>query len=174
MVAAGIIAENERFELIGGEIVPMSARGIPHEAVKLELNRYWSRFIPDEINLITETTLRVDEHNFREPDFLFWPRSLGIEGLNAASILLLVEVADSSLSYDLGDKMNYYASIGITEYLVINARTLATRIHRKPTDSGYASVANVPYTERLTPAALPDLALRLADLGLLPQPDSEA
>ena len=75
MVAQGIILEDERFELVGGEVVPMSPKGIRHEVVKAALQQHWFPLIVGSpINLITETTLYVSVDEFREPDFLFWPR----------------------------------------------------------------------------------------------------
>src|SRR4051812_6982264 len=64
MQEAGIIHEGDRFELIGGEIVPMQAKGFRHELLKGALNRYWSKRIPDDIWLITETTFRLSEDTF--------------------------------------------------------------------------------------------------------------
>jgi hypothetical protein len=56
------------------------------------------------IDIITETTLRVGQDEFYEPDFLFWPRSIPLKDVTAATALLIVEVADTSLRYDLGTR----------------------------------------------------------------------
>ncbi len=85
MVKAGIIAENERIELIGGEIVPMSPKGAFHETAKKELTRFWVPLLTPDIDLATETTFRYGERDFLEPDFVFWPRAFGIRDLNPAS-----------------------------------------------------------------------------------------
>jgi len=169
MVAAGIIAENERFELIGGEIVPMSPKGAFHETVKKELNRYWIKRIPDEIDLTTETTFRLGERDFLEPDFVFWPRALGIRGLTPPVVQLLVEISDSSLDYDLGRKAAIYAGLGLPDYWVVDARKMTTRIHREPRDGAFQSAVDLPHTETLTPLRLPTLSVKLADLGLAPE-----
>src|SRR5687767_9460150 len=72
MVEAGIIAEDDRFELIGGEIVPMSPKGIQHETLKAALNDFWVRHLPREFRLVPETTFRMSEDTFVEPDFVFY------------------------------------------------------------------------------------------------------
>src|SRR5947209_15000223 len=59
MQRAGILDEDDRFELIGGEIVPMQAKGFRHELLKGALVRYWTKRLPDDIWLITETTFRM-------------------------------------------------------------------------------------------------------------------
>lgn len=168
MVAAGIVAENERFELIGGEIVPMSPKGAWHENVKRALNKHWAKALPDSLDLLTETTLRAGPHDFREPDFVFWPSTVTVADLKPADVLLLVEISDSSLDYDLGDKARYYASIGMRDYWVIDAKRLVTRIHRQPQGETFASRVDLGADELLTPLLVPALAVRLRDLGLQP------
>lgn len=105
MVKAGIIEEDERFELIGGEVVPMSPKGARHEMVKIELNRHFQRTVSDELRVAQETTLRLDEINFLEPDFCVFPKTIYPGDLRGYHVLLAVEAADTSLRYDLGRKL---------------------------------------------------------------------
>jgi Uma2 family endonuclease len=167
MMAKGIILEEERFELIGGEVVPMSPKGARHELVKKALQQHWFPLIAGSaIDLITETTLYVGDDEFREPDFLFWPRSIPLQDVTAGKALLIVEVADSSLGYDLGSKAAAYAALGLPELWVINAKTLVTTIHRKPGPAGYPDPHAAGPDKPLEPMHAPHLAVRLADLGL--------
>jgi Uma2 family endonuclease len=172
MMDAGIIKQHDRFELIGGEVVPMSPKGVPHETVKMELNRFWTKILPTDVSILTETTLYINDHEFLEPDFIFWPRSIGVKDIKPKDVMLLVEASDSSLSYDLGRKAKIYAQIGIREYWVVNAPTLSVRVHRlvdgQTEADSYPPGKDFAYTELLTPALLPMLAVRLSDLGLLP------
>src|ERR1700704_1326169 len=138
MVAKGIILEDERFELIGGDAVPMSPKGNRHELVKAALQQHWfPRIVGTPINLITETTLRTGQDEFLEPDFLFWPRAIPLENVPAAIALLITEVADTSLGYDLGRKAGIYARLGLQELWVVDANSLVTTIHRVPGPNGY-------------------------------------
>jgi Uma2 family endonuclease len=167
MVAKGIIAEDERFELIGGEVVPMSPKGNRHEVVKQALQQYWFPLTAGTPTcLITETTLHVAEDEFIEPDFLFWPRSIALKDVTAASALLIVEVADTSLGYDLGTKASTYARLGLPELWVINAQTLVTAIHRAPQAAGYTDVPNLGPSDLLEPMRARHLAVRLGALDL--------
>lgn len=172
MVRAGIIDENERFELIGGEIVPMSPKGARHEWVKVELNRFFQRAAPELLSVAPETTLRLDAHAFVEPDFCVYRRDLNLKDLNGSEIHLAVEVADNSLHYDLGRKIGIYAAYGVCEVWVINARTLVTRVHRRLGAEGYAYKVDEAPTQMLTPVAAPELAVCLANLGLTPEMDA--
>ena len=169
MVAKGIILEDERFELVGGEVVPMSPKGARHELVKKALQKHWFPLIVGtQVDLITETTLYVGVDEFREPDFLFWPVSIPLKEVTAASALLIVEVADTSLRYDLQTKAPAYARLGLPEYWVIDAVSLVTSIHRNPGPDGYPPPRRAGPGELLEPLLAPQLAVRLADLGLTP------
>lgn len=166
MAAAGIIQEDERIELIGGEIVPMAPKGNRHEIVKIALNLYWARRLPEHLLFATETTFRLSQDTYLEPDFVFYAKATGIAGLTAATAKLAVEIADTSLGYDLGRKAALYAAFGIAELWVIDAVKLVTRIHRDPSPTGYRSAGDLSASERLIPASIPELAVVLSELEL--------
>jgi Uma2 family endonuclease len=168
MVAKGIIAEDERFELIGGEVVPMSPKGARHELVKIALNRFFQRAAPEHLEIAPETTLRLDKDSFVEPDFIVFRRGLDLTLLDGAAVLLAVEVADTSLGYDRGRKSLVYAAYGVREVWVINANTLVTLVLRDLGAAGYAHAKDEPFRQRLVPALAAELAVSLADLGLKP------
>lgn len=167
MAAAGIFSEDERFELIGGEIVPMSPKGIHHERLKITLAKYWYRRLPDGVEMAQETTFRFDEDSFVEPDFVFFRSSAGLSNLSPETALLAVEVADSSLSYDLGRKARIYAAVGVRQLWVVNAVKLTARTHARPGLDGYAEIENLEPEDALTPDFAPELAVTLANLTLL-------
>jgi Uma2 family endonuclease len=166
LVEVGIIRENERFELIDGEIVPMSPKGAHHENLKSWLNIHFARALPANHRLVTETTLYTTDFDFLEPDFVVWPEKLPLKGLKPKDLTLLVEVSDSSLRYDTGRKAQLYAGLGLREYWVINARNLITRVYLEPKDGKFRRVRTVKPTTRLVPTLVPALALRLADLAI--------
>ncbi|EJW10575.1 hypothetical protein A33M_4262 [Rhodovulum sp. PH10] len=166
MTAKGIIAEDERIELIGGEVVPMASKGNRHEMLKAALNVHWARRLPDDLMLVTETTFRLTADTYLEPDFVFYPRASGIKGLSAGTARLVVEIADSSLGYDLGLKASLYAGFGIAELWVIDAVRLVAHVHREPTPEGYRSIVERASDERLVPLVAASLEVRLAELDL--------
>lgn len=167
MTAAGILEEDERIELIGGEIVPMSPKGNQHEILKAAMNHYWVPRLPEHLRLVTETTFRLTLDTYLEPDFVFYPKATGIRGLSAATVPLVVEVADSSLGYDLGRKSGLYASFGFAELWVIDAVRLVTHIHRDAGPEGYRSVLEAGPDQQVVPEAEPALAVVLGQLELL-------
>jgi Uma2 family endonuclease len=165
MTKAGILLEDERIELIGGEVVPMSPKGNQHELLKAALTHFWSPRRPADITFVTETTFRFTEDTYLEPDFVFYPVG-GLTELSAGTAKLVVEIADSSLRYDLGRKAGLYASFGIIELWVIDAVRLETRVHTEPTITGYRRAIDLAPGERLTPKLIPALALTLSELDI--------
>src|SRR3984893_8722780 len=137
MVAAGVMEEDERVELIGGELVPMSPKGNHHEVVKTALLARWYRASPGDVLLTPETTFRLSEDTYLEPDIVVYPRAQGLKGLSGPSALLVVEIADSSLRYDMARKAALYASFGVRELWVIDAVKLTARVFRAPSEEGY-------------------------------------
>jgi Uma2 family endonuclease len=167
MVAAGVMEEDERVELIGGELVPMSPKGIQHEVVKRALLDRWIRARPEEVRLAPETTFRLSEDTYLEPDIVIYPQASGLRGLTSANVLLVVEIADSSLRYDTGRKAAFYASFGIRELWVIDAVRLTTRVFRDPAADGYRNNRDFGPADRITPLIAPEaFALRLDELEL--------
>jgi Uma2 family endonuclease len=162
MTEAGILGEDEPIELIGGDVVVMSPKGIQHEMLKSALVIDWSLRLPADTLFAVATTFRLSVDTYLEPDFVFFPRSSGIAGLSVATAKLVVEIADSSLGFDLGRKAALYAGFGIVELWVIDAAKLTAHIHRDPGEQGYRSVADA----RLMPQALPGLAVTLGELEL--------
>ena len=166
MVAAGILGEDERIELIGGEVVPMSPKGNSHEVLKHALIHYWARRVPDRLTFTTETTFRLTPDTYLELDFIFFDNETRLKNLRADNAHFVVEIADSSFAYDIGRKAALYASFSIPELWVIHAVRLETRIHRKPSLTGYQSMLDLPSDQLLVPACSEELAVTLSNLQL--------
>jgi Uma2 family endonuclease len=164
MVATGVIAESERIELIDGEVVAMSAKGRQHEIVRTILTHHWCRRCPDDVAVASETVLRLDPETSPQPDIIVYPSAVLSPDVNGPSVLLVVEVSDTSVSYDLKIKSIVYAAFGVREYWVIDARRRVTHIHRQLGEAGYADVCEFPYVDTIAPLAAPALAVCLADL----------
>ncbi len=167
MVEAGIIDEDERFELIDGEVVPMSPKGIRHEVIKVSLMNFWMKRLPDNLRIMQETTFRLNTSGFLEPDFVFFAAETKLADLKPSNALLAVEVADTSLRYDTGRKAMIYATHGVVELWTINAETLQTHIFAKPSAEGYLERRLIETTEILAPNFAPEIAVKMGELPLL-------
>ncbi len=167
MVAAGVMEEDERIELIGGELVPMSPKGNQHEVVKVALLRRWYRAAPPDYDLAPETTFRLSQDTYFEPDVVIYPRASGLKGLSGPVVALVVEIADSSLRFDVGRKAALYASFGVRELWVVDAVQLRARVFRAPTPNGFGDTRDLGASDLLVPLLAPEaFALRLDELDL--------
>ena len=168
IVAAGILEEDERFELIGGELVPMSPKGARHELVKIELNAHLQKNSPPNLWIGQETTLWLDERSFVEPDFCIWPRAIAPGNQRGHDVVLAIEIADTSLAYDRGRKLGIYAAFGIPEVWVIEANTLVTYIYRSLGAEGYMARDEAGPEAEVVAQRAPQVVLCLSGLGLQP------
>ena len=165
-VRAGIIHEDERLELIGGEMVPMSPKGNRHEILRIRLTLRLSRMAPDDPMVAGEPQLNLTDDSYTNPDILVHPLDIDTPFVRGGTALLLIEVADSSLEYDLTAKAPLYAAHGVREYWVINANTLQTKVHLDPEGSAYRSIVPFARRRRLVPSLVPALANSVVYDGL--------
>ena len=128
----------------------------------------WYRAAPTKFGLVPETTFRLSEDTYLEPDVVIYPRATGIRGPRRAhNVLLVVEIANSSLSYDIGRKAALYASFGVRELWVLDAVRLTTRLFREAAADGYRNVRDFGPADRLVPLIAPEaFALALDELDL--------
>jgi Uma2 family endonuclease len=170
MVDAGVLSENERIELIEGEIVVMSAKGFAHELIKSALNMAIVRAAPDAVSVGVEMTIQFTDRTILEPDLVVFERKALIKSeanfsqLRSGGLLLAIEVAVSSLNYDRKLKSLLYAGFGVQEFWVVDANERVTWKHTAPRENGWASVVKLGPDDTLTTSALPGFALRLADI----------
>lgn len=166
MMANGIILEDERFELIGGEVVPMSPKGRRHEILRSELAFYMTQRAGPDLRVAAEPQLNLSDDLYVVPDILAYPAAIKVPDVRGPTALLVIEIADTSLNYDLVTKAQLYAEHGVREYWVINANTLVTQVHRRPSGSEYSDKQRMTAKERLIPEAAATLAVALGDLDL--------
>lgn len=155
MVEVGIIDPDERLEILGGEIVPMSPKGSRHEAIKIAITARWGRMRPDGFMFAQEPGLRLDSKTYVEPDFIVYEDTKPFAEIRGSDVLLAVEVADSSLAYDLMRKPLVYAAFGVPEYWVIDAARRIVHLRADPSSGRYAREDQKGASERVVPAFAP-------------------
>ncbi len=160
---AGAFGRDARLELINGEIVEMSPQSAPHFQLKNRLLR-WFVLHEGETRALAEPTIQLGPSTAVEPDIVVMPRAHADGAIMAAHALLVVEIAISSLDYDLNTKGPLYAEAGVIEYWVVDVEERAIIAHRAPAGKVWANVTRVGFHETLAPAAAPHLAVRFADL----------
>src|SRR3977135_993433 len=161
MIDAGVIGEDEKFELIEGEIVMMAAKGIIHERINSALNRDIARALPEHLALGVEITLRLTDTIMLEPDFAVFPKELfqksaaGFARLDPGEAHLMVEVAHTSLAYDKRIKAPIYARHGVQEYWIVDVNARVTWIYTGPGAEGWSSMVKRGPEDALTTPTLP-------------------
>lgn len=170
MVETGLLHPDERLELIGGELVHMAPKGIAHETLKSLLLEQWFAAKPKNIMIMPETTFRLNERTFLEPDILILDKSVGFDGLRGEQALLIVEIAETSFSYDTTVKAATYAYFRVPELWVIDALHKVVRVHRRPsgpskTPAIYESVRDLSVNDSAVSLAVPELKLCLSKIS---------
>jgi Uma2 family endonuclease len=165
MLLAGVLKEGEKFELIEGEIVPMSPKGNQHEVIKSALAKIIASKASDDLRLGIESSIYLSMTTFVEPDLCLYPKRLLPEDVRGPDILIVIEVAGSSLGYDKGLKGRLYASHGVRELWVIDASKRVAWIHTGPNfDGTWSSIEEKGASTPLESGALPGISLVLANL----------
>jgi len=170
MIDAGIIGADERIELLEGELVVMSPKGRVHEIVRFALTELMSDARPKDVRVVSEPTLQLADNIIAEPDIAVFPRAplpestAGFVDLPTGSVLLVVEIAVTSLRGDKTRKAALYARHGVRELWVIDANERTAWIHTEPGANGWGSIVERGRDDVLTTPALPRFAVRLREL----------
>jgi Uma2 family endonuclease len=171
MGEAGILHEDDRVELIEGEIVEMAAIGTRHFVCVNQLNRLLVRGVGDAAIISVQNPVRLDEHTEPQPDLTVlrvrdYRESLPIP----EDVLLLIEVSDTTLAYDRGVKLPLYARSGIREVWIVDVTHEVIERHTDPSGNGYRHTERARRGEAIRSAALPELTLSVDTvLGSSPQ-----
>lgn len=173
MTEAGILGENDPFELVDGELIEMAAKGFAHDRIKMGIaGELFAAIDRRAIYVAIECTLRLEPRTLVEPDVMVCRQASirrsqeGYVEVSGGDVLLLVEVADLSLRYDRRRKASLYAAQGVADYWIVDLNASQVLVHRDPSPSGYRDTRPADASSRLRPLAaeLAGFSLRLADL----------
>jgi Uma2 family endonuclease len=162
MARAGILTEDDRVELIDGEIVEMTPIGWRHLACVDRLAELFIRGLGEKVIVRVQGSIRLSEHSEPQPDLVLLRRRPDFYASRAArpeDTLLVVEVAESSLPYDRDVKAPLYARAGIPEIWLVNLTEESLTVYREPGPEAYRNVSVVRGNARLSPQAFPEFGL---------------
>lgn len=165
LIAADIIKEGTRVELIEGEIVEMAAHGHRHVSCISRLTALLSDTRPKGTFVNVQSAIRLTDNSEPEPDLVLvndWDRQRTNPTL--ADILLLIEVADSSLNEDRDEKLPRYARAGIREAWLVDIRGGIIERHTEPRNGQYGQKATAHPGERLASTVAPEVVIPVADV----------
>ena len=167
MVDAGILQEDDRVELIRGEVLAMSPIGPEHNAAVARANRALVNAVGEKAIVWIQNSTQLDDFSAPQPDIVllkpkedFYASRLPGPG----DMLLIVEVADSSLRYDCKIKTELYAEAGISEYWIADIQNDCVFVYSRPDGKAYKATRRINRGEQLTPELLPDCGIQVDDL----------
>ena len=168
MGETGILAENPRIELIAGAIVVREPTGSHHAGTVDRIGHlFFSKLAGRAIVRIQNPVTFPDEMSELQPDItLLRPRADFYSSAHpgAVDVLLLIEVADSTLRLDRRIKIPLYARAGVTEAWLLDLTTEHVEVFRGPSGGRYHEIVRHPRGASLTPLAFPELTLVVDDL----------
>ena len=139
----------------------MPSEGALHGRLAVWLNKQLVLGAPDGVAVACKRTLRLADTHWPEPDFCLFPDRLLVDAVRGPDVLLLIEIADTSLQADLAVKGPKYRDYGVREYWVIDLEKRVTHIHRL--DGDWPEAQPIAFETALTPSLVPGLSVRLAD-----------
>ncbi|MEO1593111.1 MAG: Uma2 family endonuclease [Cyanobacteria bacterium J06632_22] len=168
MSELGILSHTERTELLNGEIFQMVAQGKAHAVATrkagdvfkfgLDRNRY---------TVHIQAPITLNDRSEPQPDVTVTvsdPQEFATHHPGPEEILLLIEVSDSSLKYDLETKAVAYAIAGIEEYWVLDVDNRRLFVHQQPTLTGYRTTDAYTDADEIAPLVLKDFKVQIADM----------
>lgn len=162
MGEAGILGEDDRVELIAGEIIAMSSIGAPHAGTINRLSNLLPRTLGDTAIIAVQNPIRLSRYSEPQPDLaVLRPRADAYRRVHPipADVFLLMEVADTSLAYDRSVKLPLYAEASIPEVWIWNVIAEEVERYTEPVEGVYCRMERAGWGQRLASLALPALVL---------------
>jgi Uma2 family endonuclease len=173
LIDEGVFQPGECLELLAGQLVVREPQGTPHATgIRLVTRALREVFAEDTWNVDMQLPVALDEESEPEPDVTVTagdPRDFLLS--HPARPVLVVEVAESSLTLDREEKGSLYARARVPEYWILNLRDRALEVFREPHPDlsarhgwAYRSRQSLAAGEHVTPSAAPSVRIAIADL----------
>jgi len=162
----GILHEDDRVELIDGQVVEMSPIGDRHASCVRRLNRLFGRNLPEVAIIDVQNPVVLGRQDAPQPDLvLLEPRADAYpQHPRAGDMLLVIEVADTSLAYDRDIKIPLYARAGIPEAWLVDLAADRIEVYRDPAEGKYASARSVSRGDTITLLQFPNVTVSADDV----------
>lgn len=167
MSELGILVPTEQTELVNGQIIAMAAKGTAHTSAVLLTQDLLKDRLGRKVFVKSQDPICLSDDSEPEPDLVLAvrdPLAYSTHHPTAAEVLLVIEIADSSLKYDLETKAPMYAKAGISEYWVLDVVERKLHVFRQPGEWEYQSQTILAETLEIAPLAFPDCPIAIRDL----------
>ena len=169
MIKAGILGEDDRVELIAGQIVTQLPIGTAHGGAVKRLNQLLTNLAQGRCIVSVQDPIALDAISEPEPDLaLLRPRPdfYAKEHPGPEDVLLIVEVADTSLGFDREEKIPLYAAAGIPEVWLVDLAGKALVVYSRPAQGNYTEVTRHRSGATIAIPGLPEAQLAVSELAL--------
>jgi Uma2 family endonuclease len=167
MAEAGILSEDDRVELIDGEIIDMAAIGIKHALCVDRLSKLLNRLLPEEILVRVQNPIYLNQRSEPQPDLaLLKPQDYSRRKHHPGpdDVLLVIEVSDTTLTFDRKVKVPLYARGSIPEVWIVNLQDDSTEVYSQPEGGAYQERQQLQRGQSLSIPGFPDLTLAVDDV----------
>ena len=168
MAEAGILGREHRVELIDGEIIDMAPIGQDHAGTVGGLNEALVLAFAGRAIVFVQNPVHLDDLNEPQPDFAVLRRRADFyrtgDRPGPADILLLIEVANSSLRFDREVKLLMYARAGVPEVWIVDLQQRVVDVHRAPRDGAYVEMTTMRVGGVVSPVLAPDVRITYAQV----------
>jgi len=162
--SAGILNSDSRVELIDGELLEMAPIGSLHAATVARLHELFYEQTRDVALVWQQNPVTLQPRSEPQPDLtlLKFRADHYVHALpTAADVLLIVEVSDTTLDYDRGDKLRLYARHGIPEYWILDLQAKRLEVYREPHAKGYTRTLEFNVQDTVSPQAMPEAKIAM-------------
>jgi Uma2 family endonuclease len=166
MIEKGILTENDNVELLNGAIINKMPKGTKHAYFNDLIGDFLNDALRKKAVVRNQNPILLDDFSEPEPDLVVCrpPREQYLTKLpTPADIFLIIEVSDSTLSFDRNDKGAAYARAGIAQYLIVNVENRTIEDYRKPAADGFQTKQTYAAGEKFRLDAFPDLEIAVED-----------
>ena len=167
MAESGILSENDRLELIRGEMIDMSPIGRRHAGCVNRLVNLLIQLLGKQIVLAPQNPVELDETSEPQPDIaLLKPRPDFYRNSHPQpeDIFLLIEVADTTVKYDREVKIPLYAEVNIPEVWLLDVNQEVVEVYRNPLQGVYQDVQKLVKNQILSTLAFPDVHINVSEV----------
>ncbi len=167
MAEVGLLPPDVRTELFEGEILQMAPIGVRHAECVNRFTMTFARLFGDQAVVSVQNPVRLDNHSEPQPDVTLVrlrPDGRPLAHPTPSDVLLLVEVADSTLRFDRLRKAPAYARTGVAEVWIVDVEARVIERYRDPADGTYRRVDTVAAGCAMSPAFCPDVAISVDEL----------
>jgi Uma2 family endonuclease len=166
LAEVGILGEDDRVELLDGQIMVMAPIGENHRSIVDSLAELFTDRRDGRYRVASQNPVLIDDEDEPQPDLVLYDRAAIGRHPTPVDVFLIVEVADTSLNYDQRSKIPVYASAGIKEVWIIDLTSYSIQTYRdaQPASRRFANVETHERASWVSPVAFPDVHVRLSDL----------